>query len=203
MQFDRAKLEAVILYTCQKCPPSRLGAVKLHKVLYFFDMLRFAESGTPATGATYRKRPHGPTCDQLLPTLRELERSSAISIEQVDYHGFRKNEYTAVVKPEMERLNEAEVSLLDDVVDFVCFQNSARTISEFSHQRPWESVEFGAEIPYESAFLLFPTDVSHEAFDRIERGLSDSEATRPRGDALGSGTLAAFRSRVLSSLGKH
>jgi hypothetical protein len=135
--------------------------------------------------------------------MRELGRSGAIMVEQVDYHGFRKNEYTAVAKPEMNRLSIAEVSLLDDVVDFVCFQNSARTISEFSHQRPWESVEFGAEIPYESAFLLFPTDVSPEAFDRIERGLSDSEAARSSGDTLGSGTLAAFRSRVLSSIGKH
>jgi hypothetical protein len=38
MQFDRAKLKAVILYTCAKCEASKLGAVKLNKVLYYGDI---------------------------------------------------------------------------------------------------------------------------------------------------------------------
>ena len=46
MQFDRSKLEAVILHTCDVCPPAKLGAVKLHKVLYFLDMIHFAQSGS-------------------------------------------------------------------------------------------------------------------------------------------------------------
>jgi hypothetical protein len=39
MQFDRAKLKTVILYACSKCDAEQMGAVKLHKVLYFADML--------------------------------------------------------------------------------------------------------------------------------------------------------------------
>ena len=72
MQFDLAKLKDVILYACSRCEPSRLGAVKLHKILYFSDMIYYANVGAPLTGATYRKRPMGPTCDQLLATLNEL-----------------------------------------------------------------------------------------------------------------------------------
>ena len=45
MQYDRGKLKSVVLYTCAKCEPSRLGAVKLHKVLYFADMIRLCPSG--------------------------------------------------------------------------------------------------------------------------------------------------------------
>ena len=57
MQFDRAKLKTVILYVCSRCEPAQLGAVKLHKVLYFTDMLHYAHAGTAVTGATYRERP--------------------------------------------------------------------------------------------------------------------------------------------------
>lgn len=75
MQFDREKLKAAILYACRRCGPNRLGAVKLHKVLYYSDMLRYVQSGRSITGSTYRKRPLGPTCDQLLGTLKDLQRT--------------------------------------------------------------------------------------------------------------------------------
>jgi Protein of unknown function (DUF4065) len=203
MQFDRAKLKAVILYTCRKCPPSRLGAVKLHKVLYFFDMLHFAQAGLPAVGATYRKRPHGPTCDQLLPSLAELSKSGMLQIDDVDYHGFRKTEYRATVEPEIARFNADELSLLDDVIEFVCVQNSARTISDYSHQRPWESVGFGDVIPYESSYLLFPMQVTPEAFAKVEQGAAEIEEARSGKGSVDVGTYGDFRGRVLRSIGGH
>src|SRR5687768_6531005 len=96
MQFDRNKLKAVVLYTCTRCDPTRLGAVKLHKVLYFADMLHYASTQRPITGATYRKRPLGPTCDSLPAVLRELEGAGAIQVREVDYFGYRKKEYHAI-----------------------------------------------------------------------------------------------------------
>jgi Protein of unknown function (DUF4065) len=83
MQFDREKYKAVILYTCVKCEAHQLGAVKLHKVLYYADMLHYAHMGAPMTGSTYRKRPHGPTSDELLQTLRELEKQRQFRFERL------------------------------------------------------------------------------------------------------------------------
>ena len=90
MQFDRAKLKTVILYICSKCEPSQLGVVKLHKALYLADMLVYAYVGAPITGATYRKRALGPTCDQLLAVLRELSKEGVLEIREVEYFGYRK-----------------------------------------------------------------------------------------------------------------
>lgn len=123
-------------------------------------------------------------------------------IDTVDYHGFKKTQYRSLDGPEIERFNDDEIELLDEVIEFVCFQNSAKTISEFSHQRPWESVEFGDIIPYESAFMLLPSQVTPEAYERVEQGAAEIEKARSNADAMDFGTLAAFRSRVLSSLGK-
>jgi len=199
MQFDRAKLRAVILYTCVKCDASKLGAVKLHKVLYYSDMLHYAHVGSPITGATYRKRALGPTCDQLLPTLRELAREGAIEIRDADYFGYRKKEYISLAKPELERLSKPELLLLDDVIDFVCFNNSARTISEYSHNRAWELAEFGDMLPYHSVFHLFPTQVSPEAMEWASGEVSKIEAEKSNDEAVGGKLFRALRSRVLEA----
>jgi hypothetical protein len=198
MQFDRAKLKAVILYTCAKCAASQLGAVKLHKVLYFSDMLHYAHVGAPITGATYRKRALGPTCDQLLLTIRDLDKERALDVRDVDYFGFRKKEYVALRPPDIERLSESERSLLDEVIEFVCRNNTAKTISDYSHNRAWEMAEFGDVLPYHSVFHLFPTQVSQEAMDWAS-GEVRKIAEGPRREALGGTPFRDFRSRVLET----
>jgi Protein of unknown function (DUF4065) len=168
MQFDRAKFKDAVLYTCHRCERSQLGAVKLNKVLYFTDMVRYAWAGAPVTGAIYKKRKHGPTTDQLLPALRELVAEQKLQINDVNFFGFTKKEYVALAEPDITRLGKEEIVLLDQVIDFVCSENTAKTISEYSHQTPWEMVDFGQEIPYHSAFLLCPSEVSLEALEWAE-----------------------------------
>lgn len=203
LQYDREKMRAVILHAAHSCDPGDLGAVKLHKVLYYLDMISYAHHRQAVTGATYRKRPNGPASDQLLFLLRDMDRAGDIKIQNVDYFGYYKKEYLPLVSEPEGVLNEAEIGLLDDVIDFVCRQNTAKSISEYSHALPWEMADMGGEIPYHSAMLLFPMQPSPEAFDAVEQGMSEIEAARSKGDALGSGTLAAFRGRVLASLGQR
>jgi hypothetical protein len=200
MQYDRGKLKSVVLYTCAKCEPSRLGAVKLHKVLYFADMIRFAQAGTPITGATYRKRPLGPTCDQLLSTLRVLEQANALTVNEVDYFGYRKKEFVALAQPDLTRLAQDEIALLDEVIDFVCAQNTAKTISDYSHNRAWEQADFGEELKYNSAFLLFPAQVSPEALDWASSEVAQVDEARSTNKLAGK-DFGTFRSEVLSRLG--
>jgi len=197
MQFDRAKLKAVVLYACSKCDPSQLGAVKLHKILYYTDMIQYAYVGSPVTGATYRKRPFGPTCDQLLIVIADLVREKALEVEEVEYFGFRKKEYIAKAQPESNRLNASEQNLLDEVLDFVCRQNTAKTISEFSHNIAWELAKFGDILTYPSAFHLFPNQASPEAFEWGLTKAADIEAERSQGDSLDYDSYSAFRARVL------
>jgi hypothetical protein len=203
MQFDREKLKAVILYACNRCKASELGAVKLHKVLYFSDMLYYADVGTPLTGATYRKRPHGPTCDELLPVLRELEKSGAIAVREVDYFGYRKKEYLAQAPAETERLNPVALELLDEVIEFVCRGNTAKTISEYSHNRAWEMAEFGDVLSYNSVFQIFPAEISPEVMDVVRGEVKTLEDQRERGAPLGGRILGRVREGILQTRRSH
>jgi hypothetical protein len=85
------------------------------------------------------------------------------------------------------------------VIEFVCLNNSAKTISEFSHNRAWEIAKFGDVIPYNSVFSIFPTQVSLEAMDWARDEVEKLEAEGSLTDTVGSVTFADFRSRVLEA----
>jgi hypothetical protein len=199
MQLDQTKFDNLVLYICSKAQPSCLGAVKLHKVLYYSDMLFFAQHGTPITGAAYRKRPFGPTCDSLLPALRSLEKRDALEIRTVDFFGYAKKEYHARRQADPGRLSEREKGVVDAVIDFVCNENSAKTISELSHNRAWDLAEFGEPLPYVSVFQIFPTQVSPEAMEWGEKQVGEIAAERSRSNPLDYVSFASFRSRVLQT----
>lgn len=196
MQFHPDILKAVVLHTASTCPADNVGAVKLHKVLYYADMIHFAQYGRPLTGATYRKRPFGPTCEQLLDALSDLESASLLHISEVDYFGFRKKHFEPQAEPNLELFSEEQRHLLAEVIDFVCNANSAKTISDFSHNRAWEVAEFGEEIPYQSAFLIYPTQVSKEAFEWAASEAESVGDKKPDNTPMGSVTYRDFRKRL-------
>ena len=202
MQYDKEKMRAVILRACHTCTREDLGAVKLKKVLYYFDMISYAHHRASGAGATYRQRPNGPTSDQLLFLLRDMARVGDIDILEVDYHGFFKKEYIAKVAEPVGVLNSDEIELLDDVIEFVCRQNTARSISEYSHSLPWEMAEMGATIPYRSALLLFPSQPSPEAFEAVQQGEPELAARRSARNTVGMSKLADFRGRILAASGQ-
>lgn len=203
LQYDREKMRAVILHVAHSCAPSDLGAVKLNKVLYYLDMISYAHYREAVTGATYRKRPNGPASDQLMFLLRDMEQAGDIKVENVNYFGYYKKEYIPLREVPDGILNEAEIGLLDDIVDFVCRQNTARSISEYSHALPWEMAEMGGEIPYHSAMLLFPMQPSPEAFEMAEQGFEEVEAARSATNTVDMPLLRDFRSRVLAAAGQR
>jgi hypothetical protein len=196
VQFDRTKLKELILFICSNCEPSQLGAVKLHKILYLADMLMFAFEGSAITGSVYVKREFGPTSRHLLSALRELQRENAIRVGSATYFRFRKSVYLPEREPDLSIFTEGEISLVTDVIDFIANHNTAKTISEFSHNRAWEMAEFGAEIPYHTAFALFPSQVSHEAIEWAASVAGEVEAERSQRPAMDYESLADFRSRM-------
>jgi len=201
VQFDRTKFRETVLFICTVCDPARLGAVKLHKILYFSDMLRYAFEGHPLTGSTYRKRAHGPTSDHLLGMLRQLEREGAIRVRDAVYFGFRKKEYIPSTSPNLTLFSPDEIALIRDVSDFVANDNTAKTISDLSHNQAWELAEFGEELPYYTAFALFPVEPSEEAIEWAASSVGEIEAERSKRPEVAHKVFADLRSRVLAASG--
>jgi hypothetical protein len=161
LQFNRQKLKAVVHEVCSRADPRELGKVKLHRILYFADMMTFVAKGAPLTGVEYRKQQFGPAATHLTWALRELVREGKIGVRERDYFGFRKLDFVPRRAPDLDDLADDERRLLADIADFVCGR-SAREISEISHNAAWESAAIGETIPYFTAFLLAPCEVTDE-----------------------------------------
>jgi uncharacterized phage-associated protein len=160
-EFDREKFKVVVHYICSRCEPDELGNVKLHKILYFSDMLHYLSTLKPLTGAEYQKQQFGPTARHLAWALKELEKEEKIKIEKRDYYGYIKSDYISLAEPESNRLTNSEINLLNDVIDFVS-KKTAKEISELSHDIAWKSVNMGETIPYYLAHGFIPSYISEE-----------------------------------------
>jgi hypothetical protein len=189
VSFDWGKFRAAVLHIIGGCDSTRLGAVKLHKVLYYSDMMWFIETGKAITGADYRKRPFGPTCDALLPLLKDLENEQLIQIENVEYYGYAKKQFTLLGNSESNVLSADEKAVLDEISDFVCNNNSAKTISDFSHDMVWDMVEYGEVIPYHNAIHLIPNDIAPSTLEWAEDLESEIEDSRRKS----KGAVLAFK----------
>lgn len=171
--FDREKFLATVHCVIEVCSDDldKLGRTKLHKVLYYADMLSYVSRGEGLTGVDYIKQPFGPTARFLGWALRELSAAGAIEIRNRAFHGLPKQDFLLRQPCATNRLDAGERELLRDVIEFVC-GFSAKEISEISHAKPWESVGFGERIPYATAFLLLPQRLPNAA----DKAWADQEA---------------------------
>ena len=83
--MNRSKFKALVHYVIGKTDSSRLGAIRLNKILWYVDTLTYRAEGASVTGGAYVKRQFGPVPKQILSMLGELEHENAIVIrERVD-----------------------------------------------------------------------------------------------------------------------
>ena len=193
-QFDREKFKDVVHYVvhhvCVEYDPEVLGNTKLHKILYYSDMLRYLDTGSPLTGVDYQRQRFGPTARHLASALRELEVEGRVSVTTRNYYGYSKSEYHALTKPDLSRLSATDIPLIEDIVGFVCAR-TATEISDFSHDDVWSSVPMGGRIPYYAAFAMFPAEITdedvEEAADEAVRISPLIEAEQRGGSIYGTG----------------
>lgn len=175
VRFDRAKLKAAAHYVCSQLKPSELGNVKLHKILYFADMLHFSDVGEPLTGVDYIKQKFGPTARHLGSVISELEREGKIRVEIRNYFGFEKKDYVVQSEPDRLLLGNAGIRLLDTVIAFAR-DRSASELSELSHDCAWQAADMGERIPYAAVFGWENAEITDE--DR-EAAVVEARRIRP------------------------
>lgn len=177
--FDRAKFKDVVHFVCANTQADELGNVKLHKILYFADMLAYLSSGDPLTGVEYQKQQFGPVARHLSWALNQLCTEGKIRIEKRDYFGFQKSDYFSLIEPSREKIGNQGVRLLLDVIDFVCAR-SAREISELSHDVAWHAARLGETIPYYAAIGLLPSRMTEAD---MSAAIVEAKRLRPLIDA--------------------
>lgn len=148
------KLKNLVHYICHKCNGTgKLGATKLNKVLWYCDVFSYITYGAPITNEQYKKQQFGPVPSHIMGVLNELVGDGKLKIEKTPYYGYMKKEYFSLQEADISGFTAPEISLVDDVIGFVCDEHTASSISAKTHDHIWEAAEIGEEIPLSSMFL--------------------------------------------------
>jgi hypothetical protein len=129
-----------------------LGAVKLNKILWLADLSAFYERGEAITDSRYIKREFGPVPARIVPALNELERDGVLTVRQANHFGKHKKEYDVHVPSTGDFLHPEERKIVDRLIDHVCDEHTAASVSEASHNHIWKAAEEGEELPLFTVF---------------------------------------------------
>ncbi|WP_157132574.1 Panacea domain-containing protein [Novosphingobium nitrogenifigens] len=147
-------LKEALHYVIANCPdPSRLGAIRLNKILWFADSTSYRLEGVGITGDTYVKRKFGPVPRHVLAALRELESEGKIVTREVPYTTRKSyREFVSLVEPSTQSLSENGRSWLKAWSKILCEKYTAQEASDMSHDQVWEAADDGEEIPLYTVF---------------------------------------------------
>jgi hypothetical protein len=147
MQRNREKAKAIVHYTISRCDnPAILGSIKLNKVPWVADVWSYLQTGEAITGENYRKMQHGPTVTGMVGILEELAADEKIVVRQPG--GKRtKVDYFSLREPDVSLFTAAEMSLIDEAIQYVCVEHTSAEISEATHDDIWKLAEIGEHIP--------------------------------------------------------
>lgn len=145
----RERLKNLVHFICRECgtDPSRLGKVKLHKIIYYSDLYRLRTKAKPITGVEFVKYPFGPFIPEIDEVLSELEKEGKLQIIPRDEF----NEYDNIGlvgkgTPYLQDFEDREVSIVREQINEIC-PETATHISDKSHGPIWQMTEMFAPMP--------------------------------------------------------
>ncbi len=165
MASNQDRLSSVTHYIIARCDPAKLGATKLNKILWFADVSYYRRHGRTITGAdNYMKQQFGPVQRNMLGVLDKLKQEGKIAERPTETPvGFRR-EYVWLEEPDLTQFKADEVDLLNEVMDWICNGESAKSISDKSHDALWDETEIGAPMSV-PAGAVFPGEITAEAVE--------------------------------------
>lgn len=148
------KLKEALHFVISRCAdPSKLGAIRLNKIVWFADRFAFRLNGNSITADTYVKRRLGPVPKNVLPAIAELATEGKISVRESSLpSGNIMRHFFTLAEPATETLSEQDKEVLSSFTDLICNNFSANEISDLTHDQVWQAAETGEEIPLYATF---------------------------------------------------
>jgi hypothetical protein len=174
--MNRAKLKALVHYIIAKSDPSRLGAIRLNKILFYIDSIAFRSSGQSVTGEVYIKRQLGPVPKDILNILGELEHEDAIVIRDRPLVGKSMREYISRRSADTSSLSKDDLELAEEVRSEICDTFTANGISTLSHDKVWEAANIGEVIPLAATLVADEGEFTEETYKWADSVVARYEA---------------------------
>lgn len=174
MAFNRERFESLVHYVCYRCEnPQQLGKTKLNKILWFSDMLHFELTGEPLTGESYVKLQFGPVPKHIDGAIEGLRAGGKLSV-RLPEATYDTTLYFATETPSLDDFTAEEISLVDRIIEDVCQNHTAASISRLTHDAIYELAQMGEEIPYEAFLAAELGEISEQDVRWARKELQDA-----------------------------
>ena len=125
--------------------PARLGQTKLNKILWYSDVLMFKRRGAPITDTRYIKG--APTVCSFTAVLDQLHCDAIVVQRRETYPGGTHTKFFSIQEPDITGFAPEEISLFYLLINEVCYEHTAKSISDLSYGIAWKMHEIGEEMP--------------------------------------------------------
>jgi Antitoxin SocA-like, Panacea domain len=153
----RAKLREAVHFVCKKMAlsPEKLGAVKLQKIIWYFDVKSYLFTGQSATGATFIKGNYGPFAREIGAVVKELASTDRLYTDTEEFFDNEKARFIGKGRTDLSAFSDRERRWLDEISTDICDNHTAGSISERSHGAIWRMAEYGEVIPFAATAIRF------------------------------------------------
>jgi hypothetical protein len=172
-KLNKDKLRALIHYVVHRIDrPADLGAVKLHKILWFSEMMVMYREGRLLCGETFLRMPRGPWGSHVDKVLANLEKNKLIAERPGTKGPYQQRQFFSTAEPSLELFSASEISVVDQMIDHICYNHSASSISEVTHDKVWHSTPMNGVMPIDCIFDGLVQPASEEDLEWAKKSLS-------------------------------
>lgn len=152
-ELDWGRVAQMAVYMAQHCKD--LGRTKLNKALFYADFSCFADTACSMSGLMYARATRGPIVDQYASVFEQLVRQGHLLEESVSYGPIDATVFTTEEEFDASLFTNRELHILERVAEFVNRFDTAKELSEYSHQeRLWIENNDGRPLSYLYAYEL-------------------------------------------------
>ncbi len=165
--YDQQRFRELLLYVADRMAKTEhrgRGRIKLAKLIWLSDFEAYLRLGDSITGAIYHRDAFGPSPRAELLEARSFNPETEFAYEP----GFDKQKLPVAKRSaDTSLFSEAELALVDEVVDRYRSLTSKQLVDDVAHEHPgYKLVRVGEIVPYDSVFVS--TDPPPDA--AVERG---------------------------------
>ena len=148
------KTKSIIHYiiSCFSAEPTKLGKVKLAKILWFCAREFMYKNKQHLSDLEFIKMPLGLVPKKYDTLLNQLEKDKIIHIFTAPNFNKKQICFHSLKDPDLKAFTPDEISLIDSVI-FALKDEKAGNLSNLTHDSVWENTKQGNVMPVESVFL--------------------------------------------------
>ncbi len=151
--LNRKKLETVLLYITGECGAKpNMDVSLLMSLLYFCDFNHYEIHEEQLTGLLYTKQSYGPSSEELITIIREMELEKKLLRFKSNYLGKPHLKYLPGIHANLKEISAAEKKVIDRVIEQFSDWPASALYDYTREDIPWQASDLGEPIDYELVF---------------------------------------------------